>query len=144
MIRSFIGHGGKKPIKSVKALTGVTDVSVEIVDGDGIIRITADCPNNARRAIEFVRDMFREVEIGHTFQAPVVSIIESGCFVRVTEVKDCLVHISELADARVARVEDVVKVHDVIWVKCIGVDKSGRVRLSRKAAMRERELGGGA
>ena len=94
--------------------------------------------------MEIVRDMFREVEIGHTFQAPVVSIIQSGCFVCVTEVKDGLVHISELADARVARVEDVVKVGDVIWVKCIGVDESGRVRLSRKAAMRERQLGGGA
>ena len=138
-IKALIGPGGAT-IKSIRARTGA-DVRV---DDDGTVRISADCSDNARRAMEIVRDMFREVEIGHTFQAPVVSIIPSGCFVRVTEVKDGLVHISELADARVARVEDVVKVGDVIWVKCIGVDESGRVRLSRKAAMRERELGGGA
>ena len=85
------------------------------VDDDGTVRITADCSVKAQRAMEIVSDMLREVEIGHTFEAPVVSIIQSGCFVRVAEVKDGLVHISELADARISRVKDVVKVGDVIW-----------------------------
>jgi hypothetical protein len=57
---------------------------------------------------------------------------------------DRRVVISELADSRIARVEDVVTLGDVIWVKCIGKDQHGRAKLSRKAAMRERELGGGA
>jgi polyribonucleotide nucleotidyltransferase len=67
-----------------------------------------------------------------------VSIKDFGAFVEVMPGKDGLVHISELADFRVKNVEDVVKVGDMIWVKCIGIDDKGRVKLSRKVAMRER------
>jgi polyribonucleotide nucleotidyltransferase len=73
------------------------------------------------------------------YQGTVVTIKEFGCFVEVMPGKDGLVHISELADFRVNKVEDVVKVGDQIWVKCIGVDDRGKVKLSRKAAMKERD-----
>jgi polyribonucleotide nucleotidyltransferase len=62
-----------------------------------------------------------------------------GCFVEVLPGKDGMVHISEFADFRVNRMEDVAKIGDLIWVKCIGVDEKGRVKLSRKAAMEDRD-----
>ena len=68
-----------------------------------------------------------------------VTIKDFGCFVEVFPGKDGLVHISELANFRVKQAEDIVKMGDEIWVKCIGVDEKGRVRLSRKAAMAERD-----
>jgi polyribonucleotide nucleotidyltransferase len=68
-----------------------------------------------------------------------VTIKDFGCFVEVMPGKDGLVHISELADFRVNKVEDVVKVGDQIWVKCIGVDDRGKVKLSRRAAMKDRD-----
>ena len=83
--------------------------------------------------------MTKEISIGEVYQGTVVSIKEFGAFVEVLPGKDGLVHISELADFRVNRVEDVVKNGDSVWVKCIGVDDKGRVKLSRKAAMKERD-----
>ena len=68
-----------------------------------------------------------------------VNIKEFCCFVEILPGKDGMCHISELADFRVKRVEDIVKVGDMIWVKCIGVDERGKIKLSRKAAMKERD-----
>jgi predicted RNA-binding protein with RPS1 domain len=79
-----------------------------------------------------------EVEIGQTYQGRVVSTKEFGAFVEIFPGKDGLVHISELADSRVKRTEDIVKTGDLIWVKCIGIDDKGRIKLSRKAALKER------
>ena len=76
--------------------------------------------------------------MGETYHGRVVSIKDFGAFVEVLPGKDGLVHISELADFRVKSVEDVVKVGDMVWVKCIGIDDKGRVKLSRKAAMKDR------
>ena len=83
--------------------------------------------------------MTKEITVGEIYQGTVVSIKEFGAFVEVLPGKDGLVHISELADFRVNRVEDVVKNGDSVWVKCIGVDDKGRVKLSRKAAMKDRD-----
>jgi len=90
------------------------------------------------RAKQIIAGMTKEIEVGETYQGTVVSIKEFGCFVEVMPGKDGLCHVSELADFRVNRVEDVVKMGDTIWVKCIGIDDKGRVKLSRKAAMKER------
>jgi polyribonucleotide nucleotidyltransferase len=68
-----------------------------------------------------------------------VSIKEFGAFVEVLPGKDGLCHISELAEQRVNKTEDVVKVGELVWVKCVGIDDKGRVKLSRKAAMKERD-----
>ncbi|NBZ96623.1 MAG: S1 RNA-binding domain-containing protein, partial [Proteobacteria bacterium] len=80
-----------------------------------------------------------KVNVGETYEGTVVSLKDFGAFVEILPGKDGLVHISELADVRVNRVEDVVRVGDVIWVKCIGIDDKGKVKLSRKAAMKERD-----
>ena len=88
--------------------------------------------------------MTAEAEIGKIYRGKVVTIKEFGAFVEFLPGKDGLVHISELANFRVKQTEDIVKMGDEIWVKCLGVDEKGRVRLSRKAAMAERdkEMGG--
>jgi predicted RNA-binding protein with RPS1 domain len=84
-----------------------------------------------------VGESSRQVEIGQTYQGRVVSTKEFGAFVEIFPGKEGLVHISELADSRVKRTEDVVKAGDLIWVKCIGIDEKGRIKLSRKAALKE-------
>ncbi|MGZ5025260.1 MAG: S1 RNA-binding domain-containing protein, partial [Chthoniobacterales bacterium] len=78
------------------------------------------------------------------YHGKVVSVKEFGAFVEVFPGKDGLVHISELADFRVKRTEDVAKIGEMIWVKCIGIDDKGRVKLSRKAALKERAQAEGA
>ena len=92
-----------------------------------------------KRAKEIINGMTKEIGVGEVYQGTVVSIKEFGAFVEVLPGKDGLVHISELADFRVNKVTDVVQVGDSVWVKCIGVDDKGRVKLSRKAAMKERD-----
>src|SRR5258708_12692724 len=84
-------------------------------------------------------------EIGKIYRGRVVTIKDFGAFVEFLPGKDGLVHISELANFRVKQTEDIVKMGDEIWVKCLGVDEKGRVRLSRRAAMadRDQEMGGG-
>ena len=78
--------------------------------------------------------------MGATYYGKVVSTTNFGAFVEVLPGKDGMVHISELADFRVNEVTDVVKVGDMVYAKCIGVDERGRVKLSRKAAMAERGI----
>src|SRR5437868_14189109 len=90
------------------------------------------------RSNDIIGVMTKQIEIGTTYQGRVVSTKEFGAFVEVLPGKDGLVHISELADFRVNRTEDVVKIGDMIWVKCIGIDDKGRVKLSRRAALKER------
>ena len=90
-------------------------------------------------AREAVESMTAEIEVGKVYRGKVVTIKEFGCFVEIFPGKDGLVHISELANFRVKQTEDIVKIGDEIWVKCIGIDDKGRVKLSRKAAMEERD-----
>ena len=85
-----------------------------------------------------------EAEVGKTYpNAKVKSITSFGAFVEILPGKEGLVHISELADFRVNKTEDVVKNGDMIWVKCIGIDEKGRVKMSRKSAMAERAVAAG-
>jgi polyribonucleotide nucleotidyltransferase len=95
-------------------------------------------------ARESIEGMTAEAEIGKIYRGRVVTVKEFGAFVEFLPGKDGLVHISELANFRVKQTEDIVKIGDEIWVKCLGVDEKGRVKLSRKAAMAERdqEMGG--
>src|SRR5437868_14049784 len=90
------------------------------------------------RSNDIIGVMTKQIEIGTTYQGRVVSTKEFGAFVEVFPGKEGLVHISELADFRVKRTEDVAKVGDMIWVKCIGIDDKGRDKLSRKAALKDR------
>lgn len=132
-IGALIGPGGK----TIKGIVAETGAEINIED-DGSVHIYATNGESMARAKEIIGGMTREIEIGATYQGRVVSTKEFGAFVEVFPGKDGLVHISELADFRVKRTEDVAKVGDIIWVKCIGIDDKGRVKLSRKAALKER------
>jgi len=132
-IGALIGPGGK----TIKGIVAETGAEINIED-DGSVHIYATSGESMARAKEIIGGMTREIEIGQTYQGRVVSVKEFGAFVEVFPGKDGLVHISELADFRVKRTEDVAKVGDMIWVKCIGIDDKGRVKLSRKAALKER------
>jgi polyribonucleotide nucleotidyltransferase len=132
-IGALIGPGGK----TIKGIVAETGAEINIED-DGSVHIYATSGESMARAKEIIGGMAKEIEIGQTYQGRVVSTKEFGAFVEVLPGKDGLVHISELADFRVKRTEDVVKIGDMIWVKCIGIDDKGRVKLSRKAALKER------
>jgi polyribonucleotide nucleotidyltransferase len=129
----LIGPGGK----TIKGIVAETGAEINI-DDDGSVHIYSNNGESLARAKQIIAGMTKEIEVGEMYQGTVVSIKEFGCFVEVLPGKDGLCHISELADFRVNRTEDVVKVGDAIWVKCIGVDDKGRIKLSRKAAMKDR------
>ncbi len=130
----IIGPGGK----TIKGIVAETGAEINIED-DGAVHIYSSNGDSLKRAKEIILGMTKEIGIGETYQGTVVSIKEFGAFVEILPGKDGLVHISELADFRVNKVEDVVKNGDSVWVKCIGVDDKGRIKLSRKAAMKDRD-----
>lgn len=130
----LIGPGGK----TIKGIVAETGAEINIED-DGSVHIYSNNGESLKRAKEIINGMTKEITVGEVYQGTVVSIKEFGAFVEVLPGKDGLCHVSELAEFRVNKVEDVVKVGDAIWVKCIGVDDKGRVKLSRKAAMKERD-----
>jgi polyribonucleotide nucleotidyltransferase len=131
-IGMLIGPGGK----NIKAITAETGTEINI-DDDGTVRIYCNNPEGMKRALEIIEGMTGQIEVGKLYRGKVVSIKDFGAFVEVFPGQDGLVHISELSDARVNRTEDVVKVGEEVWVKCVGVDEKGRVKLSRKAALKE-------
>ena len=134
----IIGPGGKT-IKGIVAETGA-EINVEEEGAHGLVHIYSNNAESLQRAKEIVQGMTKEIAIDEMYEGTVVSIKDFGAFVEVMPGKDGLVHISELADTRVNKVEDVVKVGDRIWVKCIGVDDKGKVKLSRRAAMKDRDI----
>lgn len=132
-IGALIGPGGK----NIKRLVDESGCEIDIED-DGTVKIFSVTPEGMEIARREVEQIGAEIEIGKLYKGRVVTIKEFGAFVEVLPGQDGLVHVSELSDKRVARVEDVVKMGDEIWVKCMGVDEKGRVKLSRRAAMEER------
>jgi polyribonucleotide nucleotidyltransferase len=138
-IGALIGPGGK----NIKKLVEESGCEINIED-DGTVNIFSVSPEGMKIAKDAITGMTAEAEIGKIYRGKVVTIKEFGAFVEFLPGKDGLVHISELANFRVKQTEDIVKLGDEIWVKCLGVDEKGRVRLSRKAAMadRDKEMGG--
>lgn len=134
-IKDVIGSGGKI-IKEIVAKTGA---KIDIEDSGKVAVASADGEAMAR-AIQWIRDLTAEAEIGKIYTGKVNRIAEFGCFVEILPGKDGLVHISELEPRRVDKVEDVCQIGDEILVKVIGIDDRGKVRLSRKQAMHP-ELG---
>ncbi|MDF1811396.1 MAG: polyribonucleotide nucleotidyltransferase [Verrucomicrobiales bacterium] len=132
-IGELIGPGGKN-IKGIQSETGA-DISI---DDDGTVNIYAANGEGLQRAIELVKRVTAEIEIGVIYHGKIVNTTNFGAFIEVLPGKDGMIHISELADFRVKEVEDVVKVGDMVYAKCIGIDEKGRVKMSRKAAMEER------
>jgi polyribonucleotide nucleotidyltransferase len=139
-IGALIGPGGK----NIKKLVEESGCEINIED-DGTVNIYSVSEEGMKIARDAITGMTAEAEIGKIYRGKVVTVKDFGAFVEFLPGRDGLVHISELANFRVKQTEDIVKLGDEIWVKCLGVDEKGRVRLSRKAAMAERDqqMGGG-
>ncbi|MFZ4454200.1 polyribonucleotide nucleotidyltransferase [Salibacterium aidingense] len=131
-IRDVIGPSGK----TINQIIEDTGVKIDI-EQDGTIYISstdAEANDNAKKQIE---DLIREVEVGQTYLGKVKRIEKFGAFVEIFKGKDGLVHISQLAEERVNKVEDVVQIGDEVLVKVTEIDNQGRVNLSRKALLKE-------
>ncbi|MGZ6298968.1 MAG: S1 RNA-binding domain-containing protein, partial [Candidatus Limnocylindria bacterium] len=129
-IRDVIGSGGKV-IRQIVAETG-TQINVE---DDGTIQIASVSQEGAQKAIRWIEGLTKDVEVGKEYLGKVTRIMNFGAFVEIMPGKEGLVHISQLADYRVARVEDVVAIGDELMVIVTEIDRMGRVNLSRRAAM---------
>jgi polyribonucleotide nucleotidyltransferase len=136
-IRDIIGPGGKV-IRKIVEETGV-DIDVE---DDGRVFIASTNQEGARRAIEWIKGLTDEVEVGKIYKGKVVRIMPFGAFVEVLPNQDGLVHISKLTDHRVDRVEEIVNLGDQIVVKAVEIDSQGRLNLSRQAAIDELQARG--
>lgn len=131
-IRDVIGPGGKQ----INEIIDKTGVKIDI-EQDGTVYILHDNTENINQAVAMIEDIVREVEVGKIYLGKVVRIEKFGAFVEIFPGQDGLVHISQLAEERVAKTEDVVNVGDQIHVKVTEIDDRGRVNLSRKEAMKE-------
>jgi len=131
-IRDVIGPSGKQINKIIEE----TGVKIDI-EQDGTVFIASTDSEMNKKAKKIIEDIVREVEVGQTYLGKVKRIEKFGAFVEIFHGKDGLVHISELAEERVGKVEDVLKLGDQILVKVTEIDKQGRVNLSRKAVLKE-------
>ena len=129
-IGSVIGQGGK----TIRSIIDETKTTIDIED-DGTVLIGSPDEAAARKAIQIIEGLTKEAEVGAIYTGKVTRILNFGAMVEFLPGKEGLVHISELADYRVASVEDIVKVGDEIMVKVIGIDNLGRVNLSRRAVL---------
>lgn len=127
-IGSVIGTGGR----TIRSITDATKASISI-ENDGSVIIGSPNEEAARKAIEIIESLTKDVEVGTIYTGKVTRITDFGAFVEILPGKEGLVHISELADYRVSKVEDIVKVGDEIMVKVIDIDHLGRINLSRRA-----------
>jgi polyribonucleotide nucleotidyltransferase len=127
-IGAVIGPGGK----TIRSIIDEAKVTID-VENDGTVIIGSPSQEAAQKAIEKIESLTREVEVGGIYAGKVTRLTNFGAFVEILPGKEGLVHISELADSHVAKVEDVVKVGDEIMVKVIEIDHLGRVNLSRRA-----------
>ncbi len=133
-IGALIGPGGK----NIRRITEVTGASIDIdEDNSGKVRIYATDTQAMERALQEIDLVTGEIEAGKTYRGIVRGVKEFGAFVECLPGKEGLCHISELADFRVNKTEDICKLGDEIIVKCIGIDDKGRVKLSRRAALEE-------
>ncbi len=133
-IGALIGPGGK----TIRGITDEYGVEIDIED-DGSVRIYANDGDKMAKALEAVGAIVAEVEIGKIYHGLVKSVKDFGAFVEVLPGQEGLVHISELADYRVGKVEDICSNGDKVSVKVIDIDEKGRIRLSRRAALSEME-----
>jgi polyribonucleotide nucleotidyltransferase len=135
-IRDVIGPGGKM----IRKIVEETGAEIDIED-DGRVFIAAVDAEAGAKAQEIIKRLTSDVEVGATYMGKVTRLMNFGAFVEVLPGKEGLVHISQLARERVAKVEDVVNVGDEILVKVVEIDKQGRVNLSRKAVLGEEAAG---
>jgi polyribonucleotide nucleotidyltransferase len=129
-IGTVIGPGGKM----IKKIIEETKAGIDIED-DGSVFVSSSDAEAAQKAIEMIRSLTEEVEVGKTYHGTVKRIMDFGAFVEVLPNKEGLVHISQLAPHRVERVEDVVNIGDPLDVKVVGIDSMGRINLSHRAVI---------
>lgn len=134
-IGAVIGSQGKV----IKGIVEATGCQIDIED-DGTIRIFSTSAEGSDMAINQIKAITAEAEIGKIYRGKVVGIKEFGAFVEILPEKDGLLHISEIADRRIAKVEDVLKLGDEVDVKVLGIDDRGKIKLSRRAAMAEKDM----
>jgi polyribonucleotide nucleotidyltransferase len=128
-IRDVIGPGGK----TINEIIADTGVSIDI-QPTGKIFVTSESETSAKKAIGWIKNLTREVKIGEFFQAKIIKTLNFGAFAEILPGVTGLIHISQLAPFRVRKVEDIVKVGDVVPVKVISIDEQGRINLSLKQA----------
>ena len=131
-IRDIIGPGGKV----VRGIQSETDTRIEIEE-DGLVKIVADNEETGAKAKKMVEDIVQEAEVGAIYEGTVRKIVDFGAFVEIFPGTDGLVHISQLDSKRVSKVRDVLKEGEKVMVKVLEVDRDGKIRLSRKAALED-------
>ena len=124
-IRDVIGPGGKM----IREICETTGTKVDI-DDDGTVKVAAVDANAMQEAIDWIKGITAEPEVGKIYEGKVVKIVDFGAFVNYMGNKDGLVHISELADHRVGKVTDIIQEGDAVKAKLIGIDDRGKVKLS--------------
>jgi len=131
-IREVIGTGGKV----IREICEVTGAKIDIED-DGTIKVASVDSEAGQKAVDWIKDIVAEPEPGVIYRGKVVKVLDFGCFVNFLGSRDGLVHISELAQGRTAQVTDAVNEGDEVYVKCLGIDERGKVRLSMRVVDQE-------
>jgi polyribonucleotide nucleotidyltransferase len=126
-IREVIGSGGKV----IREIVEKTGAKIDISD-DGTVKVASASGESIKAAINWIKSIASEPELGHIYEGTVVKVMDFGAFVNFFGAKDGLVHISQLASRRVQKTTDVVKEGDKVKVKLLGFDERGKVRLSMK------------
>src|SRR5262249_8248418 len=129
-IRDIIGPGGKM----IRAITEQTGAAIDVED-DGTVSIASPDGPSAQKAIDIIKGLTAEPEMGGFYMGVVRRIVDFGAFVEILPGTDGLVHVTELDSAYVKQVSDVVKEGEEVLVKVIGIDRAGKIRLSRKEAL---------
>lgn len=137
-VREVIGPGGKV----INKIIDETGVCIDTED-DGHITVTAGDDEAGKKAIEMIREIVREIEVGDIYNGKVTRFMKFGVFVEIARGKEGMIHISQLANERVEKVEDVCSIGDEFPVKVIEIDKQGRINLSRKALLPKEPGSGG-
>ncbi len=127
-IKDLIGPGGK----NIKAIIEETDVKIDI-EPDGVVKVYAVGAENGKRALELIKRVSQEAEVGKVYEGKVKRIESYGAFVEIFPGTEGLLHISEISHRRIRSVSDVLKIGDVVSVKVIGIDAPNKIRLSIKA-----------
>ena len=131
-IREVIGSGGKV----IREIVEKTGAKVDIND-DGVVKVSASEASKIKAAIDWIKSITQEPEIGQIYDGKVVKIVDFGAFVNFFGAKDGLVHVSQIANQRVNKVSDVLQEGQTVKVKLLGFDDRGKVRLSMKVVDQE-------